>query len=247
MTPVRAISFDLFDTLVDLPLNALPRVSIAGRELPTTAGALHEAFARRHPIELETFATAMREVDREWRQAYWEQGRELPTPRRFELLLERLGVEDAVLPEILTGVHMGLLAGLVRTPSHHADVLAALAPRARLGVCSNFSWAPVCHALLERTRLRPHFEAVVISHEHGLRKPRPEIFASLLAALGTDAREAIHVGDNLEADVAGAAALGMRTVWITRCVADPEAALARHAGPHPTWIVRDLSELASLL
>ena len=77
--------------------------------------------------------------------------------------------------------------------------------------------------------------------------PRPEIFESLLAMLGVAPAEAVHVGDNLDADVAGATAVGMRTVWITRCVPDPDAALARYTGPRPTWVVRDLAEIASLV
>jgi putative hydrolase of the HAD superfamily len=247
MAAVRAISFDLFDTLVDLPMGGLPRVAIGGREIPTTAGALHAAFAQRHPIGLEAFGAALRDVDREWRAAHWEQGREFPTLLRFERVVERLGVRDAALPQVLTDVHMGLLEGLARTPGHHAEVLAALGAHARLGVCSNFSHSPSALAVLAKGGLRPHFGAVVISHDHGLRKPRPEIFESLLAALAVDAADAIHVGDNLEADVAGAAAVGMRTVWITRCVADPAAALARYAGPRPTWTVGDLGEIASLL
>jgi FMN phosphatase YigB (HAD superfamily) len=49
------------------------------------------------------------------------------------------------------------------------------------------------------------------------------------------------VGDNLAADVAGAAALGIRTVWITRRVADPAAALAKHTGARPDHQIADLA------
>ena len=244
---VRALSFDLFDTLVDLPMAALPRVEIAGRSIPTTAGALHAAFAARHPIGFERFATALREVDHEWREAFWEQGRELSTLDRFAKLLERLEVHDPALPAILTDVHMGLLTGLVRTPAHHAPLLARLGERFRLGLCSNFSHSPTALAILDAADLRARLDAIVISHDHGMRKPRPEIFQSVLDALGTRAAEVVHVGDNLEADVAGAAALGMRTVWITRCVGDPDAALARYAGPPPTWTIGDLAELEAIL
>ena len=43
--------------------------------------------------------------------------------------------------------------------------------------------------------------------------------------------ELLHVGDNLVADIEGAATLGMRTVWLTRKVKDPDAALAAYEGP----------------
>jgi len=80
---IRALVFDLFDTLIDLPMDALPRVTIAGNTFPSTVGALHEIFAARHPIDFEAFAKAMREVDREWRARLYEEGREFPTPERF--------------------------------------------------------------------------------------------------------------------------------------------------------------------
>jgi putative hydrolase of the HAD superfamily len=246
--PTRAIILDLFDTLVDHHMEELPRVEIAGRALPTTVGALHEAFAAQHPIGIEPFAKALREIDRGWRASHWERGRELPTSERFERLLTELGVPaDAALVARLTDVHMGLLQRVSRTPPHHAALLARLRERWRIGLCSNFSHAPAARAVLERDDLARHFDAIVISHEHGLRKPQPEIFESTLAALGVAADEAIHVGDNLDADVAGASAVGLRTVWITRCVRDPAAALAAHRGPPPTWRIADLAELDAIV
>lgn len=245
---VRAIVFDLFDTLVDLPMDALPRIEVAGHVIPTTVGALHETFAAEHPIALEAFATAMREIDREWRASHWERGRELPTIERFERLLARLEVApDAALALRLTNVHMGLLSGLARTPPHHAAVLARLRERYRLGLCSNFSHAPAARAILDGAGLTASLDAIVISHEHGLRKPRAEIFESVLLELDVAPEDAIHVGDNLDADVAGANAAGLRTVWITRCVRDLDAVLAKHRGPAPTWQVGDLAEIEALL
>lgn len=243
---IRALSLDLFDTLVDLPMDALPRVAIGGREIPTTVGRLHEVFAAQRPIGLEDFARALRDVDRAWREAYWEQGRELPTLERFARLAEHLGADDPDLPARLTGVHMDLIASLARAPAHHAGVLDRLRARFRLGLCSNFSHAPAALAVLEDAGLRARLDAVVISHDVGVRKPRVEIFAAVLDALGAGPHEVVHVGDNLDADVAGAAALGMRTAWITRRVREPEAALERYAGPAPTWTIRDLAELESL-
>ena len=69
----------------------------------------------------------------------------------------------------------------------------------------------------------------------------------MLDELGVSPAETIHVGDSLRADVGGAAALGIRTVWITRRIADPSAALAAHRGPPPDWSIHDLAELPRLL
>src|SRR4029450_8145233 len=165
--PPRALIFDLFDTLVDHHMEALPRVEIAGRAVPTTVGALHETFAAQHPIALEPFAKTMRAIDREWRASHWERGRELPTTGRFERLLARLGVPaDGPLVARLTDVHMGLLQSVSHAPPHHAAVLARLRERYRIGLCSNFSHAPAARAVLARDGLARHFDAIVISHDH---------------------------------------------------------------------------------
>jgi putative hydrolase of the HAD superfamily len=246
---VRAVLLDLFDTLVDLPMEELPRHRVLGREIPTTAGVVHATLARHVDLPFDDFAAALAEVDQAWREEFWGRGRELPTPERFARLLARLGIDDAqgVLAAELTGAHMGMLVGLARMPAHHGAVVGALARRVPLGLCSNWSWTPAALAILEGTGLRAHLAAIAISHDVGLRKPRPELFEAALAALGVAPSDALHVGDNLDADVSGAAALGIRTVWITRRVRDPEAARARSPGAKPDWIVSDLAEIESIL
>ena len=79
---------------------------------------------------------------------------------------------------------------------------------ARLAVVSN--WDVSLHDVLERTGLRGLVDAVVISAELGAAKPDPAIFRAALERLGATAAEAMHVGDSMEADVAGARAAGLR-------------------------------------
>jgi putative hydrolase of the HAD superfamily len=228
-------------------MDTLPRVEIEGRQLMSTLGALHDALRARTPVAFEDFARVMTAVDREWRATHWERDRELTTPERFARVVRALGLDDPELPAILTGVHMGLLESIAVAPPHHAALLARLRQRFRIGLCSNWTWTPSAFAILEATQLRSALDAVVISADHGMRKPRREIFDATLAALGVAPEEAVHVGDNLKADVGGAAALGIRTVWITRRVGDPAAALAKHTGARPDHVIADLTELESLL
>ena len=101
--------------------------------------------------------------------------------------------------------------------------------------------------MIEEAGLRPSLGTVAISDAVGFRKPRPEIFQAALDALGVDAEDAVHVGDDLRADVGGAAPLGIRTVWITRRVRDPEAKLREWEGPPPDWTIADLAELEELV
>lgn len=246
--PVRAVSFDLFDTLVDLHFDRLPALELGGRAVPSTLGTQHALLAERgHCVGLESYAKALADSDRELAESHWKRGLEVPTRLRFERLRDRLGLADPELPEALTRRHMAGIASVAEVPAHHAQTLEELAAHFRLGLCSNFSHAETALAILARCGLRPHLSAVAISETTGYRKPRREIFAAVLDELGVDAEEAVHVGDRLTEDVVGASAAGIRTVWLTRRVRDPAQALREHTGPHPTWIVEDLRTLRVLL
>jgi putative hydrolase of the HAD superfamily len=103
---------------------------------------------------------------------------------------------------------------------------------ARLAVVSN--WDVSLHDVLERTGLRPLVDAVVISAELGVAKPDPAIFRAALGRLGAPADGAVHVGDSLEHDVAGARAAGLEAVLVARNGA---------AAPEGVRTVRSLAEL----
>jgi putative hydrolase of the HAD superfamily len=57
--------------------------------------------------------------------------------------------------------------------------------------------------------------AVSYSDEVGVRKPDAEIFHATLSRAGVPPDEAVHIGDNPDADVAGALAIGMRAAHYT--------------------------------
>jgi len=244
---IRAVVFDLFDTLVDLSMHDLPRIEIGGRCVPSTAGALHEVVAAYSDIDRERFIAALTEVDRAFRETRHARGLELPSLERFGAVVDRLGIDAPELPEILTETHMGMIRGQVSVPENHERILGDLARRVRLGLCSNFSHSATALGLLDDCGFRAHLDALVISDAIGIRKPRAEIFEAVLAELGVAPQETLHVGDNLSADIGGAAPLGIRTVWITRRIADREAALRAHEGPAPDCVIEDLSEIEGLL
>ena len=245
--PIRAVIFDLFDTLVDLHMERLPPLEIGGRRVPATTTALHAAVAERHPVEIETFAASLGRVDGHWREHHYPQGIEFPTVERFEKLLAALDLPVDDLVDRLTEIHMAALRDHARIPAHHGDCLARMARSVQLGLCSNFSHSPTALGILGEAGLDSHFGSLVVSVDLGIRKPRREIFEAVLGELGVDPAETLHVGDNLDADVAGAAPLGIRTVWITRRVADSAKARAQYQGPEPDFVVDDLAEIEAIL
>jgi len=198
-------------------------------------------------LSLAEFADLQREVDRDLFRETLKRGIELPTLRRFAVLADRLGQgPDSDLPSDFTGIHMGMLRDAVGIPDHHEAVLAALAIDHRLALCSNFSHGETARLILDEARFTAHLASIVISEEMGIRKPRPEIFEEVARALDLEPNEILHVGDSLEADVAGAAACGMHTVWLTRQVADPDSKLEAYDGPRPDFALEDLNDLPVL-
>jgi HAD superfamily hydrolase (TIGR01509 family) len=93
-----------------------------------------------------------------------------------------------------------------------SDVPAALdrlrSAGVRMGVISNANGT--VRAKLERVGLAGYFELIVDSHEEGIEKPDPRIFARTLERMGVRASEAAYVGDLYHVDVVGAAAAGLR-------------------------------------
>jgi FMN phosphatase YigB (HAD superfamily) len=246
---IRAIVFDLFDTLVDLRWERLPVTMHRGKRLPASLTAMHERVQERRAVDLDAFVDAFAEGDKGFAESHYKHDREVPTQLRMGELLRRLGVDDDELAGELTRLHMGVLRSGVETLAHHGPVLDGLRSGYRLGLCSNFSHSDTALGVLRDAGLHERLDraAIVVSDAFGLRKPRAEIFAEVVARLGVSADEALHVGDSLRADVAGAARAGLRTAWITRRVSDPGAALAEHEGPRPDHVIGDLAELPSLV
>jgi putative hydrolase of the HAD superfamily len=95
----------------------------------------------------------------------------------------------------------------------HALLEALRARGLKLALVSNTAspdW--LLRPVLERQGLVDRVDAIVLSSEVGKRKPHPAIFERALAEVGVRPEEALFVGDRLDADVAGAANVGMRTV-----------------------------------
>lgn len=226
MTTIRAISFDLDDTLwpiwpvierAEAALHAYldahcPRTA-AAYPLPRMR-ALREQVAHEHPHLAHDF-TAQRLICLE--RALAEGGEDLAHARpAFEALyVERNRVtffEDA-LPAL--------------------DALAARFPLASL---TNGN------ADLHRIGIADRFTVRVAAREMGMAKPERGIFEHTAKALGVAHAELLHVGDDPWLDVDGAARVGLRTCWVNRHAAVWPAGLAP-----PDFEVASLDALVAAL
>jgi len=86
--------------------------------------------------------------------------------------------------------------------------------------------------------LNGKFGFMAFSNELEIAKPAKGIFETTLSALDVAPHRTLHVGDNLHADVAGAANVGLATVWVTGD-ARPEPAMT----VRPNFTVDTVNEL----
>ena len=72
------------------------------------------------------------------------------------------------------------------------------------------------NADLDQIGIRHHFKATITATEYGVAKPHRDLFWAACNALHSKPGEVLHIGDHPEHDVLGAAAAGLRTIWLNR-------------------------------
>jgi putative hydrolase of the HAD superfamily len=95
------------------------------------------------------------------------------------------------------------------------DALKSLDLKLALISNTGFTSPETYHRWFTEVGLLHYFDHMAFSNGVSAAKPSAQIFTPVLEALGVDAEYAMHVGDNLHTDVAGAASMGMRTAWIS--------------------------------
>lgn len=133
----------------------------------------------------------------------------------FEQAFEAIGyrLPRELVREVAELDHDALSAALTTSEEAISTLERLRAMGYRIGLVSNASLLP--HKLrgdLERLGLARLLDAVAFSSEVGVRKPDPRIFLTVLRALEVPAGRTAFVGDRLLDDIAGAQALGMRTI-----------------------------------
>ncbi len=238
-------------------------------ELQTTPSVVlidvGDTMAKAHPSWRDVYATvfdgygiqaSMQEFETAFRGAWVDWAHEGPFEATEEASFRRLVELDQLVfdrlgyPDLPEEFYRAVDQAFRQSSAFFVfpDVVPALdamqAAGLRLGVVSNWGWyAP---ELLQTLELARHFEIMSISARVGYQKPHAAIFEHALDLLGVPAGEAIHVGDDPEADVVGARRVGIEPVLIDR-----RGRLDRPIGADTdageTVIVRDFGELLDLL
>lgn len=120
-------------------------------------------------------------------------------------------------------------------------LLGELSAEYRLGLVSNFTYAPVIYSALRRLGISSFFNTVLVSEAVVWRKPHEKIFEEVLRRLGVSGEEAVYVGDSPLEDIKGAKALGMKTVFVPSQFYTLDD--LRDSQVKPDFIVKDICDL----
>jgi putative hydrolase of the HAD superfamily len=142
-------------------------------------------------------------------------GRNLTSDTRapiFAALIENH--ETDVEPERLAGVYRREIADALVPLSGVEAFLRRLRDTYRVGLLTNGPTVAQ-HDKLTTLGWTDLFDAALVTGDLDAGKPDTVAFEALLAALDTDPEETVYVGDDVDADIAGAADTGLVPVQVT--------------------------------
>jgi putative hydrolase of the HAD superfamily len=208
MKELKAIGFDLFNTLITIEPPALKEA--LGR-------LVHSLKQNGFVLEEELFKQFHREAALRHLEECKPDGRE--THNRFWISLALEGHGYDVVPDdsrIADAVEAYFTAfyDYCHLIPGTKEMLGRVKPFYRLGMLTNFTHGPAARKIIGQLELAPLFDVVLISGEMGFRKPSPLVFQELCGHLGVLETQIIYVGDDPEPDILGALNVGIQPVWI---------------------------------
>ena len=179
---------------------------------------LHKALSDAgFEMGFEEFLEAYGRAHEKYRAVRYEQFREVTNAVWVCEALNSLGCavsqEDTRIKTALNFFFQRYVESLELRPCTK-KLLTRINDHCKLGLVSNFTYAPVIYASLRKLCINHFFNAVVVSHENGWRKPHTQIFHDTLAKLQVKAEEAVFIGDSPLEDIKGAKAAGLKTVFV---------------------------------
>ncbi len=247
-TMIKAVLFDLFDTLLLIHRRegyTFHKKSNQGGDVASGLTKMHSYLVSKGVnVTFEEFYQAYVEA----RDAiYANANAKLEEPHfnvRVVDTLKKLGYNYDISSATVAGatcVFYEEFMKYVSIDEYAKSVLGKLHGKYKLGIVSNFAIPECALKLLFLHGLDKLFDAIVVSGAVNKRKPSPEIFICALNALGVSASEAVFVGDTADADVGGPKTVGMRSIYLKRRI---EEDLEKHC---PEFIIENLSDLPGLL
>lgn len=208
MAFIRAVIFDFIGTLA----------KVRNYSLEASKMKLFRAIAEAgFDVDVESFISTYDQAHEKYRVIRYRELVEVTNAVWISEALNNLGfktnTEDARIKTAVNVFFEDYLNSLELRPSVK-KLLNQASMEYKLGLISNFTYAPVIYAGVRSLGINQYFNAVLVSEEVGWRKPHIKIFEEALKRLGVAAEETVYVGDSPLEDIKGAKAVGMKTVFV---------------------------------
>ena len=220
MGDIKAITFDLWDTLVIDDSDEAKRAEQGLRsKFDERRHLLWEALNTTKPIEMETVRLAYNVGDAAFNKVWKEQHITWHIAERLRVILNGLGRElpDEIFNAVVRA-HEEMEVDIPPDAMPDAvSVLERLARRYKLCIVSDAIVSPgsCLRRLLENHGLAKFFNGFAFSDAVGHSKPHRSMFESAAGQLGVEISEMLHIGDRDHNDVKGPQQLGMKAILFT--------------------------------
>jgi putative hydrolase of the HAD superfamily len=194
LTVIEAVLFDLDGTLLDRQSSLIVYVHRQKERCADLLGPIPMADYLAKVIELDAHGHGDKD-------------------RMFGKIESSFGLPDGSAAVLLNDFMAYFPDTCVPFPGMHQTLQGLRKRGLPLGLVTNGSAASQ-NAKIDGLGIRGYFSAVLVSETEGVRKPDPEIFHRALRRLAVAPRDAVFVGDNPEADVHAAKAVGMQAIWM---------------------------------
>jgi putative hydrolase of the HAD superfamily len=239
---IRAIAFDVNGTLIEIATDDdAEQIFRAAGHFLTYQGI----NLRRHQVQDLYF-----QYMKQQRKASSESHPEYDAPAIWSRIIDEhmtnftrsLPHEKLVqLPLFLAEMGRGISRHRLRLYPHVRSVLRVLHEHFALALVTDAQSA-YARAELHQVGLLKYFDSIVVSGDHGYRKPDSRLFERALQALGTAPEHTLYVGDNAYRDIYGAGQAGMRTVLF-----DSDRGKSSHRDCVADFTIDDHRQLLDLL
>jgi putative hydrolase of the HAD superfamily len=210
--PIKAVLFDMFDTLMLIEKNHefySPSLMRMYRYL--TDKGVDVPFEKFNSTYIEVRDSLYAKADLNWEEPHFNV--------RVAQTLNKLGYNYADTSSVVaeaTGEFCEEFMKYVRLDPDTEAMLRVLHGKYGLGLISNFAIPECVLKLLKTAGIERFFDVIVVSGAVNKRKPAAEIFKTALKLMGVLASETVFVGDTIDADIEGAKAVGMKAIYIER-------------------------------
>jgi putative hydrolase of the HAD superfamily len=243
LSPIEAVIFDFIGTLTNVRGYSLEASRMTSKMKLYTAVA-NAGFK----VDSKSFLKAYVQAHEKYRIIRYEKLVEVTNAVWVSEALNNLGYQTT--PDdsrVKTAINIGFedyLDSLELRPCAK-NVLKKLSRNYKLGLVSNFTYVPVIYAGLRKLDISQFFNAILVSHEVGWRKPHPKIFNEALKKLRVSAHETVYVGDSPLEDIKGAKATGMKTIFVSSQFYTLRN--LNESRQKPDMITKDICELSKIL